>query len=864
MTTPSAGPAPRRPPTSSPTRRRPRHRRQPRRRPPAGGSAVTVTGTGFSGASAVTSAPSPPPPTPSPRAPRSPPPRRPSRPAPSTSPSPRRWGPAPPLLPTVFTYESRPTVTAVSPDAGPPAGATPVTITGTNFTGASAVNFGSTAGRDLHGRLGHLDHRHLPGRPAGARSTSPSPRPRGPARPASADQFTYRGRTDRHRRQPGRRPAGRGHHGDDHRDRLHRGQRGRLRLERGHHLHGHLAHLDHRHLPGRGRGHGRRHRHHPGGTSASQPAGRPVHLRGARPTVSAVSPVPAAGRRHPGDHHRHRLHRRHAPSTSAPWPATSFTVASATSVTAALARPSRPGTVDVTVTTPGGHERHLCRRPVHLRGRARPSPPSARSPACWPAAPVTITGTGFTGASAVELRRHCRHRLHRRSRPPRSPPPRRPRPRARSTSPSPPRWARAPSRPADQFTYEAAPTVTAISPVAGPPPAGTVGHHHRHRLHRGHRRRLRARRRPPVHRQLRHPVTATSPAGAAGTVDVTVTTPAGTSATSPADQFTYEAAPTVTAVSPVAGPDRRAAPRSPSPAPASPAPPPSTSASSAATSYTVISATQITAISPAGPPGTVDVTVTTLAGTSATARRPTSSPIEARPTVTVVSPAAGLARRRHPGDHHRAPASPAPPPSTSARTAATSSPSTRPPRSPPPRRPERPGTVDVTVVTPAAPAPPRSPTSSPTRPRPPSPPQPGGRPDRGRHPVTITGTDFTAASAVSFGTAAATITGHSATPITATAPAEAAGTVDVTVDHARRDQRHLAGGPVHLRSARRSPASARSPGRRRATTVTITGTNFTGATAVDFGATPATDLSVVSPTSITATSPGRARRARST
>lgn len=34
-------------------------------------------------------------------------------------------------------------------------------------------------------------------------------------------------------------------------------------------------------------------------------------------------------------------------------------------------------------------------------------------------------------------------------------------------------------------------------------------------------------------------ITATSPAGA-GTVDVTVTIPAGTSATSAADQFTYD------------------------------------------------------------------------------------------------------------------------------------------------------------------------------------------------------------------------------------------------------------------------------------------------------------------------------------
>src|SRR5581483_8397234 len=44
------------------------------------------------------------------------------------------------------------------------------------------------------------------------------------------------------------------------------------------------------------------------------------------------------------------------------------------------------------------------------------------------------------------------------------------------------------------------------------------------------------------------------PTGAAGVVDVTVTTIGGTSATSPADQYTYTNAPTVNAVAPSAGP----------------------------------------------------------------------------------------------------------------------------------------------------------------------------------------------------------------------------------------------------------------------------------------------------------------------
>ena len=44
-----------------------------------------------------------------------------------------------------FTYEAAPSVTAISPAAGPLSGGTTVTVTGTNFTGASGVSFGSAA-----------------------------------------------------------------------------------------------------------------------------------------------------------------------------------------------------------------------------------------------------------------------------------------------------------------------------------------------------------------------------------------------------------------------------------------------------------------------------------------------------------------------------------------------------------------------------------------------------------------------------------------------------------------------------------------------------------------------------------------------
>ena len=49
-------------------------------------------------------------------------------------------------------------------------------------------------------------------------------------------------------------------------------------------------------------------------------------------------------------------------------------------------------------------------------------------------------------------------------------------------------------------------------------------------------------------------LTAVSPGGNPSTVDVTVVTLGGTTATSPADQFTYLAVPSVSGISPAAGP----------------------------------------------------------------------------------------------------------------------------------------------------------------------------------------------------------------------------------------------------------------------------------------------------------------------
>jgi Hypothetical glycosyl hydrolase family 15/IPT/TIG domain len=132
---------------------------------------------------------------------------------------------------------------------------------------------------------------------------------------------------------------------------------------------------------------------------------------------------------------------------------------------------------------------------------------------------------------------------------------------------------------------------------------------------------------------------------------------------------------------------------------------------------------------------------------------------------------------------------------------------------------------------------------------------PTGGPDTGGTSVQITGTGFTAGSAVSFGTNAATqVVFNSSTKITATSPA-GFGTVDVTVANAAgtssissADQFTYAPPAVTGVLPNQGPAAG-------GTSVVITGTGFTGATVVNFGSNPASGVTVNSDTQITATSP---------
>ena len=134
---------------------------------------------------------------------------------------------------------------------------------------------------------------------------------------------------------------------------------------------------------------------------------------------------------------------------------------------------------------------------------------------------------------------------------------------------------------------------------------------------------------------------------------------------------------------------------------------------------------------------------------------------------------------------------------------------------------------------------------------------PGSGPTAGGTSVTITGSGFTGATAVTFGgTAATSFTVDSATSITATSPA-GTGTVDVRVTTPFATS--LTGSADKFTYASAPVVTGISPGSgpvAGGTSVTITGTGFTGATSVKFGGTAAPSFSVnPNGTSITATSP---------
>ncbi len=240
------------------------------------------------------------------------------------------------------------------------------------------------------------------------------------------------------------------------------------------------------------------------------------------------------------------------------------------------------------------------------------------SPASGPAAggtTVTITGSGFTGVTGVIFGTV------------------RTAPTVDSgtqlTATSPPGTGTVPvtlvtagstAAPAGQFSYVAAPavpTVTSVTPADGPTTGGTAvvitgsGFTGASSVSFGGTSVV-----PTVDSDTQ--ISVSSPQGT-GVVDVTVVAPGGTSAATPASQFTYTtppAAPTVTGISPASGPDTGGTAVTISGTGFTGAT--SVSFGGASAKYAIVSDTEIMATSPASATdGPVDVTVTTPAGTSA-------------------------------------------------------------------------------------------------------------------------------------------------------------------------------------------------------------------------------------------------------
>ena len=361
--------------------------------------------------------------------------------------------------------------------------------------------------------------------------------------------------------------------------------------------------------------------------------------------------------------------------------------------------------------------------------------------------------------------------------------------------------------------------------------------------------------------QNNHHITAISPPGT-GIVNVTVTTPGGTSALVPADQFTYTPInpPTVTSVTPSSGP---------------------TSGGtvvkltgtgfgsatqvlfgSATAVFSINSDTGIAAIAPPGT-GTVHVHVVNPAGTSAssTANQYTYTAAPSNvPVVTSISPTSGSVLGGTSVTVHGSSFTGAtevrfgPYPATSFTVHSdTSITATSPPGK---------GTVDVRVTTPNGTSPFTNAdlfTYTYTLPDVTSI-SPSSGPTTGGTTVIINGTGFTGATKVLFGLASATFSVNSDIQITAIAP-PGTGTVIISVmNPAGTFSKVIAANQyTYTTSPVKTPVvtsvSPNSGPAAGGTTVTITGAEFTGATEVRFGAKLTDSFIVHSNTSITATSP---------
>ncbi len=540
-------------------------------------------------------------------------------------------------------------------------------------------------------------------------------------------------------------------------------------------------------------------------------------------------------------------------------PATSFTVNSDTSITA-ISPAHVAGTVDITVTTPAGTSPIVAgdqftyvNAPTVTSVVPNIGPPAGGTT-------VAITGTNFVQVSAVNFGAtpavsYIVNSL------------------TSITAVSPAGVddtsvnvtvtnvsGTSAMAPANLFTYSTAPSITSVSPNGGPLAGGTTVLITGSDFTGATSVKFGTADALSFTVNSDTSITAVSPAHAAGTVDISVTTPAGTSAAVAGDQFTYVNAPTVTSVVPNIGPAAGGTTVTIT----------GTNfvnvsavnfGANPATSFTVDSPTQITAVSPAGVDDTtVNVTVTNVSGTSATGvanqftysdapavtgLSPTAGPLVGGTTVTITGTNFNGATAVTFGGT----------PATSFTVNSDTSITAVSPA-------HVAGTVNVAVTTAAGTSASVAGsqftyTSAPVV----SGLNPNIGPAAGGTSVVITGSNFIGITGVSFGANPATsFVVNSPTQITAVAPAGVDDTtVNVTVSGAGGTS--ATGIASQYTYSNIAVVNLLQPSRGTTsggTVVTLTGSNFTGATAVSFGGTPATTFTVNSDAQITAVAPAHA------
>ena len=143
-----------------------------------------------------------------------------------------------------FTYVVAPTVSSVSPNSGPTAGGTAVTITGTNFAAGATVKFGGTAATNVVVVNSDDDH----GDDAGGRGGRGDGDGDGKRTERKPDERVHLvGPADGEQCISEQRFGGRWNGGDDHGDELCRGSDGKVRRYGGDQRGGGEQHDDHGH-----------------------------------------------------------------------------------------------------------------------------------------------------------------------------------------------------------------------------------------------------------------------------------------------------------------------------------------------------------------------------------------------------------------------------------------------------------------------------------------------------------------------------------------------------------------------------------------------------------------------------------------